>query len=367
MKKRVILTGNSCFKIANFREGLVKRLIKTGSDVIVMAPFDDYTAMLQSWGTTVYDIKMQRNGTSLFHEFILILRMSYLILLIKPHIILSYTIKNNIYAGLISRALRIPFIPNVTGLGPAFNDGFRLKKLITLLFRLAFEKARVVFFQNSSDKETFEKKKIIDENKGKLLFGSGVNIEKFAFKPLPDRTNKTIFLLVSRLITEKGVLLYAEAAEKVRAAHQNSEFWLLGPFDKESKSAISEAEIHNWVKRKAIRYLGESKDVSSVMEKAHCIVLPTWYNEGVPRVLLEAASIGRPVITTNIPGCKDAIQHEKTGIMCEPNNLQSLIDALSYITCADVAELQGMGTDGRLMAVNKFDENFIIESYYNHL
>lgn len=360
---RVLLTGNTCFKIANFRAGLIAALQAQGHEVAVLAPFDDYQPKLVAMGCAVHDLPMDRNGTSPLAEAALLWRMHAALRRLRPDIVFGYTIKNNIYAGLSCRRLGIPFVPNVTGLGPAFNDRGGLNRVVRGLYRLAFARVRVVFFQNPDDRATFLQAGLVAPQRARLLPGSGVDLERFAPQPLPARTDQTTFLLVSRLLWDKGIGLHVEAARAIRARVPQARFQLLGPPDPASRSGIPMAQIQSWVAEGVIDYLGQTDDVRPALAAADCIVLPSWYREGTPRILLEAAATGRPVITTDMPGCRDAVQDGQTGLLCRPRDLESLVTAMERFLQMTPAARAAMGQAARARAEAAFDEAHVIEAY----
>lgn len=360
---RILLTGNTCFKIANFREGLVRTLVSRGHEVVVLAPTDQTRDKLITMGCRVLDLPMQRNGTSPLAEAALLFRMYRTLRRERPTIVFGYTIKNNIYAGIACRWLRVPFVPNVTGLGPAFNDVGLLNRVIRLLYRIAFARARLVFFQNSEDQATFLRARLIPINRSRLLPGSGVDLARFAARPLPNADHGVVFLFVARLLWEKGAGLFAEAAREMRARDPSLRFQVLGPIDSASRSAISAEQIQAWVDEGCIEYLGAMSDVRPALEAAHCLVLPTWYREGTPRVLLEAAAMGRPAITTDTPGCRDAVVDGETGFLCAPRSLKSLIEALERFIQMSPDARKTMSDRGRSRAEAEFDERKVIDAY----
>jgi glycosyltransferase involved in cell wall biosynthesis len=360
---RILLTGNTCFKIANFREGLVRALIARGHEVIVLAPTDPTREKLVEMGCRVLDLPMERNGTSPLAEAALLLRINRTLRRERPDIVFSYTIKNNIYAGLACRWLAVPFVPNVTGLGPAFNDAGLLNRVIRLLYRAAFARARMVFFQNPEDQATFLRARLISADRSRLLSGSGVDLDRFAARPLPANDQGLVFLLVARLLWDKGVGLFADAARVMRARDPSLRFQILGPIDSASRSGISPQQMQAWMDEGVIEYLGEASDVRPTLEAAHCLVLPTWYREGTPRVLLEAAAIGRPAITTDTPGCRDAVIEGETGFLCAPRSLESLIAALERFVSMSSQAREAMAARARERAEAEFDELRIIDAY----
>jgi glycosyltransferase involved in cell wall biosynthesis len=366
-RHRILLTGNTCFKIANFREGLVRALISSGHEVIVLAPTDPTREKLISMGCRVLELPMERNGTSPLAEAVLLLRIYRMLRDERPTIVFGYTIKNNIYAGLACSWLGIPFVPNVTGLGPAFNDTGLFNRVIRLLYRAGFARARMVFFQNPEDQAIFLRSKLILPKQSRLLPGSGVDLDRFAACSLPPYDEGIIFLFVARLLWDKGLGLFVDAARVLRGRHPSIKFQVLGPIDTASRSSIPPEQIHAWVEEGVIDYLGETSDVRPALSAAHCIVLPTWYREGTPRILLEAAAIGRPAITTDTAGCKDAVIDGETGFICDPRSLDSLIAALEGFVSLAPETRSAMGSYARSRAEADFDEKHVIAAYIDLL
>lgn len=364
---RILLTGNTCFKIANFREGLVRSLISLGHDVIVLAPRDLTREKLVNMGCRVLDLSMERNGTSPLTEAALLLSIYRILRRERPDIVFGYTIKNNIYSGLACRWLAIPFVPNVTGLGPAFNDVGLFNRGIRLLYRVAFARARMVFFQNPEDQATFLWARLISADRSRLLSGSGVDLSRFAAFPLPVCDQEIVFLLVARLLWDKGVGLFVDAARVLRARYPSLRFRILGPIDSASRSGISHEKMQDWIDEGVIEYLGEASDVRPALEGTHCLVLPTWYREGTPRVLMEAAAIGRPAITTDTPGCRDAVIEGETGLLCAPRSLESLIAALEMFILMSPHARTEMAANAREHAEAEFDERRVIQAYISLL
>lgn len=360
---RILLTGNTCFKIANFREGLVRALQADGHEVVVLAPEDSYAPKLKSMGVRLHDLPMDRNGTSPVAELRLLIHIFRFLRRERPDFVFGYTIKNNIYSGLACRVLGIPFIPNVTGLGPAFNGEGFLNRIIRAMYRRAFARAKTVFFQNPDDRNAFLRARLVTDERAKLLPGSGVDLEAFKAQPMHTPAEGVVFLLVARLLWDKGVGLYAEAAQKLRETQPEAKFQVLGPIDDASRSAIPRAQIEEWHEQGLITYLGETHDVRPALAAAHCIVLPSWYREGTPRILLEAAAMGRAVITTDMPGCRDAVEAGVTGFLCAPRSADKLAEAMERFVSLPSTTWESMGRAARERAETYFDEKLVIDAY----
>jgi|Cruoilmetagenom7_1024161.scaffolds.fasta_scaffold00125_7 glycosyltransferase involved in cell wall biosynthesis len=359
----VLLTGNTAFKIANFRQGLVRYLIAQGHRVTVLAPADDYVDALRAMGCDFVPITMNRNGTAIFEEIRLVYDIFMKIRRLKPDVVFSYTIKNNIYGGLACRILKIPAVPNVTGLGPAFNAPGLLNRIVRVLYSVAFHKVYRVFFQNPNDLETFVEAGLIDADRAELLPGSGVDLKAFAQTPMPTDPSERRFLLVARMLWDKGVGVFVEAAEKVRARHPDARFQLLGSIDAESRSGITQPQIEEWVSSGAIEYLGVTKEVLPVLQQAHCVVLPSFYREGTPRSLLEAGAVGRPIITTDMPGCRDLVVQDRNGFLVAPQDADDLATAMSAFLDLDPAVQAAFGAASRNLIEDRYDEKIVIDAY----
>jgi glycosyltransferase involved in cell wall biosynthesis len=364
---RVVLTANTCFKVANFRASLINALLARDCEVIVLAPIDGYVETLKAMGCRVEGLEMDRNGTSPAREMALLRQIWYFLRREKPDIVFSFTIKNNIYAGICCRWLRIPFIPNVTGLGPAFNGSGWLNRGVVALYRLAFAQARTVFFQNLNDRATFLKAGLVTSKQTQILPGSGVDLARFTPQFAPYDPQKTTFLLVSRLLWDKGVGIFVEAARALRINHPDLRFQILGPPDPDSRSGIEIDQIKAWQDEGTIEYLGQTNDVRPALAAADCLVLPTWYREGTPRTLLEAAAMGIPVITTDTPGCRDVVEAGVTGFLCAPRDRNSLVTAMLSFRNLNDESRAAMRQSSRRRAETFFSEEIVITAYLQQL
>lgn len=359
----IVLTGNTTFKLANFRQGLIRELIRGGYRVTVLAPPDDYVPVVRDLGCDHVPLAMDRNGTSVTAEAKLLLAITRRLHELRPQAVLSYTIKNNIYGGLAARLLGIPFIPNVTGLGPAFNKPGMLNTVVRLLYRVAFGRARTVFFQNDSDLGVFTRAGLCPPSRARLLPGSGVDLEQFRARALPEEANCIRFLLVSRMLWDKGVGVFVEAARTVRRRHPDARFQLLGPLDPDSRTGVGRDQIDDWVAEGIVEYLGTARDVRPFLEAAHCVVLPSHYREGTPRSLLEACASGRPIVTTNMPGCRDVVAPGLSGFLVPPADAEALADAFTQFIALTPEKRAAMGLASRRVAEERFDERIVIDAY----
>jgi glycosyltransferase involved in cell wall biosynthesis len=361
----IVLTGNTSFKIANFRAGLVRAMISGGHSITVLAPPDEYSETLTGMGCRFVPLYMDRNGMNPISEARLLLSVYLNLRRIRPDFVFSYTIKNNIYSGLACRVLGIPFAPNVTGLGQAFSRRGILNILVRNLYRVAFRKASRVFFQNEHDRAVFLDAKIVHQHRAKLLPGSGVDLTAFSLAPLPDGEQPVRFLLVARMLKDKGVVVFVEAARVVLDKHPEVKFQLLGPIDAGSRTAIEVSEIDAWVAEGVVDYLGSQTDVRPALRQVHCVVLPSYYHEGTPRSLLEAAAIGRPLISTEMPGCRDAVLPGVSGFLVAPRRTDQLAQAMQDFIDLSANERIAMGQAGRRHMEETYNEQIIVDAYFD--
>ena len=357
---RILITANCMWNLSHFRLGLIKDLIKSGHEIHALAPYDGHEIMLEKMGVQVSNLQMNAHSTNLIHDYFLYKKLRSKFNEIKPHSILSYTIKNNIYGAIAARTLRLKFIPNVTGLGTMFLSGYLKKAIAHVLYKFAFKHVACVFFQNTDDARLFEAKSLVNSKQIRLLPGSGIDVKKFSGTCSQSKDIK--FLMISRLIREKGLLEYIQAAQKVCATQPQIKFQLIGSIDESNASGVSEATLMAWVEQGVIEYLGVQEDIRSFIQAASCIVLPS-YREGAPRVLIEAAAMARPSIATNVPGCNSVVDHSITGLLVAVKDVESLTRAMLEFIDMSVEQREAMGRSARQKAETTFDEQLVIQAY----
>ena len=360
MKIAVVL--NTSWNIYNFRKGLISSLMDKGNQVITIAPKDKYTYKLMDMGCRHIPVKMDSRGANPIKDFLLILELFWIYKKIKPDVILHYTIKPNIYGTIAASLLGIPVINNVCGLGTMFlKDNFVSRVAITL-YRIAFRFPKKIFFQNEDDRNLFLGKRIVSKKTCDLLPGSGININDFS--PMANNTpNKRFtFLLISRLIYDKGILEYIEAIDVLKKEGINANFQLLGPIDEQHKRGIPSSIIQQWIEKNQVEYLGTTEDVKSYIEKADCIVLPS-YREGTPKTLLEAASMAKPIVTTDVPGCNNVVKNGMNGYLCKLKDSSDLALKMKLMLSLEPKSRSEMGALSREYVKQNFDESIVIEKY----
>jgi len=362
---RVAIVINTSWNIFNYRKGIIDALQKNGCEVIAIAPRDEYSTKLQELGCLHVPVKMDNRGMNPFLDLLLFFRFLIIYKKYKPDYILHFTIKPNIYGTLAARIIGIPCISNVSGLGTVFiREGF-IQKFVKQLYKFTFQFPKRVFFQNDDDRQLFLKHDLISEAKTDLLPGSGINIKNY--HPLPYLKHQPFrFLLIARLLIDKGIKEYALASQILKEKGLNFEAQLIGFFDGKGKYTISEEDLYKWESNGFIRFLGESKDVKINIAEVDCVVLPS-YREGTPRSLLEAMAIGKPIITTEVAGCKEVLLEGQNGLFCEVKNIVSLANSMERMMLLSEKELNNMGKKGREIVENKFDERIVIEKYFKEI
>ncbi len=362
-KSKVIIVANTVWYLANFRLNLAIALIKAGYQVTMVAPPGDDSKKLVAAGICFIPVVMDNKGTNPVADMCLLWRLYALLSRERPAVFLGYTIKPNIYGGLACRMLKIPSIHNISGLGTAFINDSWVTRLVRLLYRVGLDKATKIFFQNPDDLSLFEKFQLVDSSRTERLPGSGVDTHWFAPTTLSESMNSCFcFLLFGRLLWDKGVGEYVEAARQLRGEGKEVEFQLLGFLDVENRSSIPRNIVEKWEVEGVVRYLGNSDDVRRVIAQADCVVLPS-YREGTPRSLLEAASMAKPIITTDSVGCRETIVDEVTGFLCKTRDADDLASKMLKMMDLTNKERLAMGQCGREKMIQEFDEKIVIDRY----
>ena len=359
MKVAIVL--NTSWNIYNFRMNFVKTLLAKGYEVHTVAPVDSFTHYLKEEGCIHHDVRMDSRGINPVKDLALVVELWSIYRKIKPDIILHYTIKPNVYGSLAASLLRIPVVNNVCGLGTVFLKKNLLSAVALMLYRWTFRFPRKVFFQNPDDRDLFISKKLVPPASADLVPGSGIDLKRFAPGPF-ERNRKFTFLLISRLITDKGILEYVEAVKKLRAGGLEAKFQILGSKDPQHQRGIPLQLIDKWINDNTIEYLGTTQDVRPFIKAADCIVLPS-YREGTPHTLLEAASCAKPIIATDVPGCHQVVKDNYNGFLCRMKDSGDLANKMSRMANLDDQTLRQFGENGRKKMEEEFDESLVIDKY----
>jgi glycosyltransferase involved in cell wall biosynthesis len=334
-----------------------------GYEVIAVAPPDDYSSRFAPLGIRFIAMPMDNKGTDPIKDSLLILRFVRLFLTLKPDCVLSYTPKCNIYASLAAGFLNIPIINNVSGLGTAFIKENVVTQIVTWLYTISLRKSAKIFFQNKDDLMLFIDKGLVNAKLTDLLPGSGVDVRHFTPAPQPVKKDRFAFLLVARMLKDKGIVEFVDAARSLKNQYPHIECQLLGFLDAKNPSVISLQEMQAWVDEGVVNYLGVSDTVIGFLRQADCVVLPSYYREGVPRSLLEAASVAKPIITTNAVGCREVVDDGVNGFLCEPRSVDDLKAKMEQMLLLPEAERIQMGLNGREKMLRQFDEQIVIDRY----
>lgn len=362
-RQPIVLAANSPWNILNFRMNLVRAIEKHGLAPVALVPAGEGQEELVAMGVPVHTIPMQADSTSPASGALLVARYAAALRRIRPAAFLGFTPKPNIFGSIAASALRIPVINNVTGLGTAFIHGGVLGVLVPNLYRFALRRSDKVFFHNDDDMELFLERKLVRPGQAEVIAGSGVDLERFApsLAGGVGRRRAPTFLFVGRLMWEKGIGEFVEAAELVKKVAPNACFQVLGSVDR-GKRGVPPELLERWITSGAIEYLGTVRDVRPWMETADCVVLPS-YREGMPRVLLEAAAMGRPLIGTDVPGCRQIVDDGVTGYRCSARSPTSLAEAMMKIIELPPRQRHEMGVRARAVVETYFSDERVSSAY----
>lgn len=348
-----------------FRRKLIDRLVKEGYELILVAGKDKYLLRLQETYDCDYrPINLKASSTNPLMELITFWSLFNQLISSKPDVVLNFTIKANIYSAFSCRLLKIPAINNVTGFGTAFlSDSIILRKVSKLLIRFSFKSVKRVYVQNSDDEKELIDSGLVDSRLITRIPGSGVDVDKFKsqspyVKEIPFR-----FLMISRVIRDKGIIEYFDAARIVKNQLKTAvEFHLIGDLLAENKTKVSAEEFDELMAGGNVIYHGVKEDIPAQIDKAQCVVLPS-YREGLPRVILEAMSMSKPVVVTDVPGCREVVKDGFNGKLCESRNSESLAEKLFFIFHSSEKELISFGTNGRRLIESSYQENVVLDQY----
>jgi glycosyltransferase involved in cell wall biosynthesis len=361
----IALVSNTAWSLYRFRLGLARALRAAGYDVLLIAPSDAYSTMLIKEGFAFEVLNMRPHRGGLFSELRVFLELHKIYRQYKPALIFHYTIKPNIYGSLVSRWLGIPCVAVVTGLGKFLSVRSTWRQwFMDRLYHLGCYCSSQVWFLNQEDEAVFISKGLLTKEKSRILPSEGVDTSAFTPESAPIEPPLR-FLFAGRLLREKGIELFVEAARIMTLKYPNLEYQVLGFIDPENPDSVTHSQVKKWVEEGAITYLGTSDDVSEYLAAASCVVLPTYYHEGIPRVLLEAAATARPSIASNHVGCRDVIEDGKEGFLCQPRSVAHLVEAMERFVHLPLAERKIMAGRGREKVVRLYDEKIVVKKYLN--
>jgi glycosyltransferase involved in cell wall biosynthesis len=364
LKKKIALVANSAWSVYNFRMDLIRHLL-SDFEVLIIAPRDEFAEELEKAGCIYLDIRFNNRSENPLLDFALYKSLKSIYQAEKPDFIFHYVIKPNIYGSLAASKCAIQSVAVITGLGYTFDRHGWLNRVVSFLYSKSLKKATEVWFLNEEDAAVFIQRKLVSAEKIKILPGEGINTTHFY-----PQTNKPVarsrafqFLMSTRLLKSKGVGVYVEAARILKIKHRDIRFELIGFFEKHHPDSISESELKYWQKKGIIHYSGFARDVRPFLRQADCFVFPSFYHEGIPRCLLEAAAMELPIITSLNTGCKEVVQEGVNGFLCAPNNARDLAARMEEMMALSADQRAGLGKKGRELVSTKFDIGRILLEY----
>lgn len=348
---KILILANNDTGLYKFRKELILELCET-YEVHISVPFGVYTQELKELGVIVHPVEIERRSVNPIKDIKLYRYYIKLLKQLKPDVVLTYTIKPNVYGGYAARRLKIPYITTITGMGSAIESRKIIRRIVVLLYRIALKKSDCVFFQNRDNLNFFLDNKIIDTNY-QLINGSGVNLSMYNVLPYPDN-EKIIILYIGRIMREKGISELLEVSKKLPS---NLEIHLVGEFEDNYRELINQLHSNG-----QLMYHGFQKDVKEFVSFSNAIILPS-YHEGMSNSLLEGAAMGRPLLASNIPGCKEVIDEGVNGYLFEARNSDSLFNAIVKFLSLSHRQMKEFGLASRSKVENEFDRKDIVNAY----
>lgn len=360
--KRIVLVSNTSWSMLKFRLGVMKSLVEKGYDVIIIAPRDKHSDEFKELGCHYIELAMDNKGSNIFKDLRMVYKLQKAYKKLDPDLIFHYTIKPNIYGTFAAFLAKKRSIAVITGLGYTFIHDTVTAKIAKYLYKVSLKHSEKVWFINVEDKNKFLLAELVAEEKMELLPSEGINVDTFTPITVKREDNIFRFILIARLLWDKGVGEYVKAAKVLAKKYDNVECQLLGFIDAQNPKAISKEQVDDWVQKGYVNYLGPTDDVRHFIAKADCIVLPS-YREGVSMILMESAAMQKPLIATNVPGCRDLINSSVSGYTCQMQDYQDLVAKMEKMLHLSEKQRQKMGKEGRKLMVEEYNENLVIEKY----
>lgn len=363
----VVLSANNCWNLVHFRSALLAALQGAGFRLVVLAPIDVYAPELTRRGIEVRDLPIARGGMNPLADALLLVRYTRLLRALRPAAYCGFTIKPNVYGGIAAHLADVPAIANVTGLGTSFLAEGMLWGIAERLYRLAFRRAHAVFFHNRDDLGVMVAKGIVREEQGRVIPGSGIDLDLFRPEPEDgDEGRPATFLFIGRLLRDKGIYEFIDAARMLRVTVPDARFQLLGNPDPANPTSVGARELHSWVREGLVEHLGDQGDVRPFIRAATAVVLPS-YREGMSRALLEGAAMGKPLVGTNVPGSRELVEEGVTGALCEPRDSRSLAAAMERLARLSADRLRELGAAARARVEAGYGEQVVVRAYLDVL
>lgn len=360
MGKTVLILANKDGGLYNFRKELLERLIGDGHRVVAVVPDGDRVADIEALGCEWIDVKLSRRGTNPIADLKLLFYYVKLIRRLTPDLVFTYTIKPNVYGGLACRWLKVPYVANVTGLGSAVENPGLMQKLTLFLYKIGLKKAKKVFFQNEANERFMIGHRVVRGAYDRLP-GSGVNLNRYTAAPYPAE-DTVEFVFVSRVMKEKGIDQYLQAAQVIREKYPFTHFHICGGYEENYKETLSRLQEDD-----VVIYHGLVRDMPAMYRQTHCTVHPSFYPEGMSNVLLESCATARPVITTDRAGCREAVDDGVNGFLVKQRDAEDLIQKIERFLALSHQEKEQMGLAGRAKMEREFDRQIVVNKYLEEL
>ncbi|MFB5282761.1 glycosyltransferase family 4 protein [Peribacillus sp. Hz7] len=357
---KILVLTNFGMGLYKFRKELLEELINQKNEVYISLPNDEYVPKLESLGCKFVDTHLDRRGTNPFTDLKLLVDYIKIMKRIKPDVVLTYTIKPNVYGGIACGITKTPYIANITGMGTAVENKGLIQKITLMLYRLGLKKASCVFFQNETNRKFFIDNRIV-KTKTRLIPGSGVNLEQHNFEEYLEEDKKINFLFIGRIMKAKGIEELIQAAKVVKEDYPNVQFDLIGVSEEDYNQQLGELN-----KLGVIKYHGQQEDVHSFIKKSYATILPS-YHEGTANVLLESASSGRPVLASRVPGCIETFDEDVSGIGFDAKSVKSLVEAIIKFINLPYNQKKAMGLAGRKKMEKEYDRKIVINAYIDEI
>jgi glycosyltransferase involved in cell wall biosynthesis len=351
---RILILANNDIGLYKFRKELIQDLLNKGNEVYISLPNGEFVRELEKLGCIFIDTVVDRRGINPLTDLKLLAYYFKVFRSVRPELVVTYTIKPNIFGGIVSRILKVPYAINVTGLGTAFQNEGMLKKIIIQLYKFSCKNVKVAFFENSENQNVFTNNKIVKKENTCMLNGAGVNIQEYQYTEYPNG-EKIHFLFIGRVMKEKGVDEIFEAAKKIKKEYDNIVFDVIGPYEDDYQESINRLQ-----EKKVICFHGFQQNVRPFIAKAHCFILPS-YHEGMANTLLECGAMGRPLIASNIPGCKEAVNNGENGYLIKAKDSKDLYEKIKMFIKLSNNEKKTMGKKSREFIEEKFDKNKVVK------
>lgn len=357
---KILILANNDVGLYKFRRALLLELLNKGNTVVLSLPYGECVDDLVSDGCEFIDTPIDRRGINLITDIKLLIQYKKIIKKVQPDFVITYTIKPNVYGGMICRWVKKPYAINITGLGTAFQKKGLLRKIVVSMYKIACKNAKVIFFENEENRQLFIKERISDDSQTYRLNGAGVDLKEYKVKEYPTG-EKIKFLFIGRVMEEKGINELFDAMRRLIDDNKVCELDVVGGYEEDYREKIEQYQKEGW-----LHYYGYQKDVKPFIEKCHCFVLPSWH-EGMANTNLECAATARPIITTNIPGCSEAVEDGVTGILVPCKNAESLYIAMKKFMNLSYEERKKMGEAGRKRMESIFDKKKVVSKTIQYL